>query len=171
MNINEVFSGAYFKASDIKHKAPLKLTISNVKLDQIDGQNKLIVEFQNEQSALVCNKTNSTAIAEVYGEETDNWSGKRIALIVDRVAFQNSIVDAIRIKFPPQPGVAQTGGGQQPQQPQTGGDQGWSAMMPAQQSGNPDYVGYPPTGSQTSQAVYDAADHVANTDLEQDIPW
>jgi hypothetical protein len=47
---------------------------------------------------LVLNMTNYDTIAMGYGEETDSWRGKRIALFGDKARFGNKIVDCLRIR-------------------------------------------------------------------------
>ena len=68
-------------------------------MEEIGGEHKPVLYFQNHERGIVLNKTNSSIIADMYGEETDDWPGKRVVLYPARVEFQGKIVDAIRIKL------------------------------------------------------------------------
>lgn len=99
-NINDVFTGDYLKATDLKGQT-VNITISNVSLESFkDEGDKLIVHFHGTDKKLVCNKTNANLIAEVHGPETDAWVGKQITLHPARVEFQGKLVDAIRVQYP-----------------------------------------------------------------------
>ena len=97
MNMNEVFSGNYLKAEDLKGASP-RVTIAKVEMQEFDNGNKLIVSFQGKDKSLVLNKTNANIIAENTGsQETDDWIGQTIQLTVKRVEFQGKLVPAIRV--------------------------------------------------------------------------
>ena len=97
MNMNEVFSGNYHKAEDLKGASP-RVTIAKVEMQEFDNGNKLIVSFQGKDKSLVLNKTNANIIAENTGsQETDDWIGQTIQLTVKRVEFQGKLVPAIRV--------------------------------------------------------------------------
>ena len=97
MNMNEVFSGNYLKAEDLKGASP-RVTIAKVEMQEFDNGNKLIVSFQGKDKSLVLNKTNANIIAENTGsQETDDWIGQTIQLTVKRVEFEGKLVPAIRV--------------------------------------------------------------------------
>ena len=61
-------------------------------------ERKPICYFNGANKGLVLNVTNFNSIAEFSGEEdSDNWAGKRIALVPARTDFQGRQVDCIRI--------------------------------------------------------------------------
>ena len=45
-------------------------------VEELDGQEKMIVYFKDKEMGLVLNKTNAFRIAENHGEETNDWPGK-----------------------------------------------------------------------------------------------
>ena len=103
MNIGNAFPGAYLKASDLQGRN-ITITMHSVTMEEVGGDVKPILFFQDanglkKERGLVLNKTNSNIIAEMYGPETDDWSGKPITMYPARVPFQDRIVDAIRIKL------------------------------------------------------------------------
>lgn len=103
MNIGNAFPGAYLKASDLQGRN-VSIMMHSVSMEEVGGDIKPILFFQDgngqkKDRGLVLNKTNSNIIADMYGWETDDWSGKPIVLYPARVEFQGKIVDAIRVKL------------------------------------------------------------------------
>lgn len=103
MKLNEVFSGDYLKAEDLKGSSPT-VTIESVEVKEFtegDGKSKkLILHFVGKDKSLVANKTNSNIIAEVLGsDDTDDWGGRRITLTTRKVEFQGKLVPAIRVSL------------------------------------------------------------------------
>lgn len=99
--LSEVFSGNFLKAEDLAGKSPT-VTIERVEVKEFDDGKKLILHFAGKDKALVCNKTNSSIIEEVLGsDDTDDWEGKRITLMIKKVEFQGKLVPAIRVSLEP----------------------------------------------------------------------
>jgi len=74
----------------------------DIDMKDFDGDNgakerKPIIFFANDKQ-MVCNKTNGTTLGEMFGNETDDWIGKEITLIVQSVDFAGKSTPAIRIK-------------------------------------------------------------------------
>jgi hypothetical protein len=100
MKGSEIFQGKSLKAEDIKGREPV-VTIEKVTTQDFDDGKKPIIHFVGKEKTLVCNKTNWNAIVEVTGEDdSDNWPGHKIKLVVARVDYQGKRVDAIRIDPP-----------------------------------------------------------------------
>ena len=106
MNINEVagFKGKWLKAVDVKPLGRPQVVINRWSLEDVE-QGKapmLAIHFvlNNQEEALVLNKTNGRMIAHTYGDETDAWLVKLIELRVEAVDFAGKIVDAIRVGVP-----------------------------------------------------------------------
>lgn len=105
MNINQVFSGNYLKADDLRGTSPT-VTISEVEIKEFDDGKKIVIHFAGKDKQLVCNKTNASIIAENLGSsDTDDWVNKRVQLAVKKVEFQGKLVPAIRVVLqdPPPP--------------------------------------------------------------------
>lgn len=102
MNVNEAFPSKYIKASDIGDKA-ITVTIENITLEDVgQGQKKeekIVLHFQGKEKGLVCNKTNANTISGFYGDETEDWIGKRITLVTREVEFQGDAVMAVRVSL------------------------------------------------------------------------
>ena len=97
MNINEVFSGSFLKADDLKGKT-VTVTISAIEIKEFDDGKKIVIAFQGKDKCLVVNKTNANIIAEnLRSQDTDDWVGERITLTIKKVEFQGRLVPAIRV--------------------------------------------------------------------------
>lgn len=100
-NINDSFPSKYLKASDLDGEN-LTVTISHVTIEEVgkDRDVRPILYYEGEEKGIVLNKTNATNIAKLYGNETDDWPGKRVMLGTTYVDFQGQSVEAIRV-YPP----------------------------------------------------------------------
>lgn len=110
MKVSEAFPSKYMKAEDFNEGETRILTIKNYDMEELGKDNgkkeqKPILSFREPNTkGLVLNKTNAAIISKYYGEEMDDWIGKRIALHVIEVESFGDVVKAIRIKTkPPQP--------------------------------------------------------------------
>lgn len=103
MKLNDMFPSNLLKAQDVTDAGgEMPLTIEKVEIKEFDADNggkerKPIIHFK-EGKQMVCNKTNGNSIAELYGDETDNWIGREIVLVVRDVDFQGKSTPAIRVK-------------------------------------------------------------------------
>ena len=100
-NINDVYPSKWLVAADIP--GPTIVTIRKAEIQRFKGQDgkadedKVIVQFDRYEKAMVCNKTNATTIASFYGEDTDDWIGERITIFPTKVQWGARLVDAIRV--------------------------------------------------------------------------
>ncbi len=105
-SIDDVFGGKALKAEQLKGKKPAILTIASVEIVEFkndDGvkKKKPVISFNGTDKTLVCNLTNANTIAELSdSRDTDNWTGTKIKLVVERVQFGPKLVDSIRVKDP-----------------------------------------------------------------------
>jgi len=108
MNLNEAFPSAFLKAQDLNNKS-VTVEIASVELTELgqgrDKETKLLVSFRGKEKKLVCNKTNASTIAKLYGDDTDGWIGNKITLQPREVEFQGDMVLAIRVSLM-KPGAA-----------------------------------------------------------------
>jgi hypothetical protein len=113
MKTSEMFPARYLKAGDFP--TPIILTIERVdweKMHDSDGDEveKPVLYFKEFQKGLVLNKTNCDIIRKMYGDESDNWNGKRVTVIAVKVTAFNKVVDALRFdeKLPGSPKSSST---------------------------------------------------------------
>jgi hypothetical protein len=104
MNINQTFPSKYLKADgDLPDEGNLILTMDHVQMEDVGSASetelKPVLYFRDSDKGLVLNKTNASTISGLYGPETDEWSGKKIALFSQEVDFQGRQVLAIRVRM------------------------------------------------------------------------
>jgi hypothetical protein len=102
MLIDDAFPSRFLRHSDLRGREQ-RMTIADVTTELIGDRRKLLVSFTNTPKSLVANKTNATAIARVFGRDTDHWRGKSITLYPTQVDFKGDTVDAIRVRAAPPP--------------------------------------------------------------------
>lgn len=101
-NINDAFPSRFLKVDDLQGRN-VTVTIANAKIEEVgqgrDAGTKIVLGLVGKQKAFVCNKTNATTIAKLYGPDTDGWIGKSITLCPREVEFQGQMVMAIRVSL------------------------------------------------------------------------
>jgi len=97
--VSESFSGQWMSAVDVGRS--MKAVILEVTEETVgqgaDKKTKLVVWFKGQEKGLILNKTNGSILAEIYGDETDDWKNKRVVLMTQKVEYQGKRVDGIRI--------------------------------------------------------------------------
>jgi hypothetical protein len=131
MNINEAYPSNFLKATDLQGKEPTVI-ISHVKKEEVGDGEKPVIYFSGKEKGIVLNKTNATNIADIYGPETDAWSGKAVTLFTTWVDFNGRSVEAIRIRRPSPNGSHAAPANPAPQAAPTA-----PAPAPSQESENP----------------------------------
>lgn len=100
MNINEAFPSKFIKAADLQGR-PVVVKIATVKIDEVEkGKQKPILHFIGKDRGLALNVVNKNKLVELFGPETDHWTGKPIELFSVMTDFQGQTVEAIRIRAP-----------------------------------------------------------------------
>lgn len=100
MNIEEAFPSKYLKAADLKGTR-ITVKIDRIEAETVGDDSKIILYFQGKEKGLVLNVTNKNMIVDLYGPETDDWTGQPIVLYEAMVQYQSKMVPAIRIMGPP----------------------------------------------------------------------
>ncbi len=102
MKTSEAYPGNFLKAADLNGQN-VTVTIQAVTLEELgqgrDAESKLILAFAGKDKKLICNKTNCRTIEKLYGDETDEWIGKKITIGPREVEFQGDMVWAIRVSL------------------------------------------------------------------------
>ncbi len=109
MKLNELYPSNYLKAEDFDEGQLMIVTIDRVEIETLGKkqEEKPVLYFQEQVKPIVMNKTNASIIGNLYGQETDNWTGKRIVLFTMEVDSFGDVVRAIRVKTTaPRTGVA-----------------------------------------------------------------
>jgi len=97
--ISDVYGGNFLSSAVLKSEKLIGklLTIDKAEVEEIGNppKTKVILTFKETEKRLPLNKTNSRIIADSFGEETDQWIGRKIKLQTTKRQFQGNIVDAI----------------------------------------------------------------------------
>jgi hypothetical protein len=106
MKMTELYPSRFLSADDLDGEVPV--TIASIKFEKMkdnDGneQDKPVLFFLKTEKGLVLNKTNAKRIAEIHGDETDGWIGKKITLYQESVTAFGETKWAIRVKPVPPP--------------------------------------------------------------------
>jgi len=99
MLISSAFPSKYLKAADLSGEATT-VTMTIVKSEQVakSGDTQPVVYFREFQQGMVLNKTNAKSISKLYGDDTNNWKGKKIQLFEAMVEYQGDVMPALRIR-------------------------------------------------------------------------
>lgn len=99
-----MFDEKWIKAWDLGGK-PWTGTITKVEAGVLENQRekrkdrKPIVWFKGWKKPLGLNKVNSKTIAAMFGNNTDDWVGKKVTLVPAKTSFGNEHdIDCIRIR-------------------------------------------------------------------------
>lgn len=102
MNINDLFPSKWLKKEDVSQ--PRVVTINRIGREEMndDGGKKMkaiVVFMEPDVKPMILNKGNGEAIAELYGSDTDAWTGKKIEIYVDpNVMMSGKRVGGLRIR-------------------------------------------------------------------------
>lgn len=112
---SDVFKSKYLSKDDLH--TPLVLTVKDVAMQTVqneDGNDDVpVMEFREDvKPMIVKNQTNWSNLEEAFGDDTDNWIGKKIEVYVDpNVMFKGKKTGGVRIRIPTgamNPGVQAT---------------------------------------------------------------
>ena len=92
MLISAAFASKYIKSNDLGGQRH-KLQIMSVTIEEIaDGEQKPVMRFIGRKKGMVLNKTNATALAAAFGDDTITWQGRSIELLAMPTMFQGKQV-------------------------------------------------------------------------------
>lgn len=101
-HVDLLFPSKYLKAADLRGQ-PVKVVIEHItprdELQMKGGkkEKKPVVTLKGKEKKWVLNKTNSQAIAKVYGSRPSAWIGQTVVIFPTRAMFGPDEVDALRV--------------------------------------------------------------------------
>lgn len=106
MKFDEMFPSKYLKASDAESGpiATMKsCTWETLKNRDEEDEEKPVLYFEEFEKGLVLNRTNAKTIQGLYGDDTQDWIGKRVQLTAVDVDAFGQVQRALRVspKKPP----------------------------------------------------------------------
>jgi hypothetical protein len=102
MRMSDIFPSKYVKAADLNGKT-VTLTIKSLAVEDMlnhsnEHERKPVLYFERATKGLVLNRTNAMIIVGLYGDESDEWTGKRISIYPTKVRAFGTMQDAIRVR-------------------------------------------------------------------------
>jgi len=100
MRVSQAFPSKYLKAEDLGGLGQeVQVTVARVSMEQLDNEQKMIVHFyEYGDKGLVLNKTNANSLVQMFGDETDQWTGMGFLVFSTMVDFKGVQTPAIRVK-------------------------------------------------------------------------
>lgn len=110
MKKNDAFPGKWLKKEDLNgpdgQPRPMIVTIQRVEIAQVgtedEPSSKPAMWFAEDGIApMVVNSTNWDSVETLYGDDSENWIGKKIELYVDpNVSFAGKKIGGVRVRAP-----------------------------------------------------------------------
>lgn len=111
MHFKVLFPSLYLAAHDLLGRDVVltirRLVVEDLKTER-GTEKKPVVYFDEtfkkaqaagtDEKRLVLNKTNAKTIAEIYGPEVNDWTGKRITVYATKVSAFGKETEAIRVR-------------------------------------------------------------------------
>ena len=105
MKMSDMFPSKYLRAADIPAGREVPLTIQSLDMVAIEGEDELkpCLYFRNAKKGLIMNKTNGLVLAEGFGDDTDRWPGRVVAVYATTTQFGGKLVPCVRLRIPAPP--------------------------------------------------------------------
>lgn len=107
MRLDDMIESKYLKQSDVESDTLVTvagLKKVNVARDDEDPEYRWTVKFEEFAKPMVLNKTNLKRMFAALGEDSDEWTGKKIVVYVDPdIEFGGNIVGGLRVRAKKQP--------------------------------------------------------------------
>lgn len=102
MRMRDALPGRYLTGDDLDGE--VTVTIDRVVMEpfrdprtRVEAR-KPVMYFQKAKRGLIVNRTNWRAVADLYGDESDNWAGKQIVLAPEMVDAYGKQTKAVRVR-------------------------------------------------------------------------
>jgi hypothetical protein len=99
MKMSEAFPSKWLKAADLAGDTPVTIKGFKQGKPYDDGKPAYELSFVELDKTLGLNRTNWKTIEKLHGEDTDDWTGKRITVYPTEVEFQGEQIMGIRVRL------------------------------------------------------------------------
>ncbi|HXN96010.1 MAG TPA: hypothetical protein VN879_16010 [Candidatus Acidoferrales bacterium] len=101
MKVKDMIESKYLRKEDFDEDAIC--TIKGLKLENLGKDDKVeerwIIYFREQAKGMVLNITSIRVLESAFGDESDNWVGKKVTVYVDpNVSFQGRVVGGLRLR-------------------------------------------------------------------------
>ena len=98
MKASEFDNSKYMNAVNAQENVGKTLTIYEVKMEIVRDNQKMVIEFESIERPLIANKTNRTSLIYAFGDDTEEWIGKKVVLRVGEAEFDGRVVPSIKLE-------------------------------------------------------------------------
>ena len=104
---SEMIPSKFLRKEDIEDD--LVVSCKAVTLEEMPGdqhESRWVLQFKELPKGLVLNATTIRVLAKAFGDDTNQWAGKKVTLYVDpNVSFKGQVVGGLRLRpmKPPKP--------------------------------------------------------------------
>ena len=102
MDATQFVTGKYLQHIDLKKPANI-WTIEVVTKEELNAEVRLAVKFHQHDKFFVNNKTTAKKLVEMFGTDTDYWTGKKVLVFRTKTMYQGDEVFCIRLSDPSHP--------------------------------------------------------------------
>jgi hypothetical protein len=100
VRVNEMILSKFLRKEDLDDE--LVVTIKTVRREDMPGdagEQRWVLFFRELPRGLVLNTTTIRVLEKAYGQDSEDWSGKKVTLYVDpNVSFKGQIVGGLRLR-------------------------------------------------------------------------
>jgi hypothetical protein len=100
MKLNQMLKSKYLRKDDIEDDTPA--TIKKLSLEDMPGDSgdqRWVLSLRGLDKGMVLNATTLRMLAKAFGDESDDWIGKRVCIYVDpNVSFKGQVVGGLRLR-------------------------------------------------------------------------
>lgn len=107
MRRDQVFPSKYLGGADLRADdgsyRTFKLTILDVGMENVEegSPDKPVMKFQGADKGMILNSTNWAICEMAYGEDSDDWRGKKVEVYFDQtVTFKGKVTGGVRMRTP-----------------------------------------------------------------------
>ena len=96
--VNQMIPSTYLRKEDIDDE--MVVTLGHVNLETMpDSEQRWVLSFGETEKGLVLNNTSIRTLGSAFGEDTDDWVGRKVVLYVDpNVSFKGKVVGGLRLR-------------------------------------------------------------------------
>jgi len=100
MKVSQMIQSKFMRKEDIDDDTPA--TIKSLKLEDMpgdSGEQRWVLHFREQSKGMVLNTTTIRVLEKTFGDESDDWTGKKVILYVDpNVTFKGQVVGGLRLR-------------------------------------------------------------------------
>jgi hypothetical protein len=100
MKVSKMIQSKYLRKDDIEDDTPA--TIKKLSLEDMPGDSgdrRWVLSFRELDKGMVLNTTGIRMLEKAFGDESDDWVGKRVTIYVDpNVSYKGQVVGGLRLR-------------------------------------------------------------------------